>query len=280
MERENEKIIEALYALGLVPVVRLEDAEDAVPLARALCAGGLPAAEITFRTGAAAESIRRIHAAAPEMLLIAGTVLSPAQADAAMEAGAGMIVSPGFNPDVVRHCLGKGYPVVPGCATPSEFEQALALGLTAVKFFPAGPMGGVGMLKAVSAPYGQLRFMPTGGVSLQNIGDYLDFPKVFCCGGSFMVPSDAIAAGDFNRVTELARAGVRAVHRLTVDSFPGEGALSPAERAFGFGERLALRVRSLKRFSAYLRLMGAAVETDGETLRCRLGGLDAAVTEG
>ena len=280
MERENEKIIEDLYALGLVPVVKLEDAADAVPLAHALCAGGLPAAEITFRTGAAAESIRRIHAAAPGMLLIAGTVLTPAQADAAMEAGARMIVSPGLNPAVVRHCQQKGYPVVPGCATPSELEQALGLGLTAVKFFPAGSMGGVGTLKAVSAPYGQLRFMPTGGVSLQNIGDYLDFPKVFCCGGSFMVPSDAVASGDFRRVTALAQAGVKAVHRIAIDSFPGGGALSPAERAFGFGEKLALRVRSLKRFSAYLRLMGIAARMDGDALCCRLGGLDAAVTEG
>ena len=217
---EMEKITGTLFALGLVPVVKIEDAAMAPGLARALCEGGLPAAEITFRTPAAAEAIGRVHEAFPEMLLCAGTVLTPEQADAAMAAGASFIVSPGLNPRVVRHCQEKGYPVIPGCATPSDLEQALELGLQVVKFFPAEASGGVAAIKAMAAPYGGLRFMPTGGIGLKNLGDYLGFGKVVCCGGSFMVPSDAVEAGDFGRIAALTAEGVRAVHGFTIEE-PG-----------------------------------------------------------
>lgn len=274
---EMEKITERLYALGIIPVIKIEDARQAPALARALCDGGLPAAEVTFRTGAAAESIRRIREVFPDMLLCAGTVLTPDQADEAMAAGASFIVSPGLNPKVVSHCQQKGYPVIPGCATPSDLERALELNLKVVKFFPAEAMGGVAAIKAMAAPYGSLRFMPTGGVGLKNLGDYLSFSKILCCGGSFMVPSDALATGDFGRITSLTRAAVRAVHGFTVVGLPGSGDLTEAERALGFGEGLRITVRNLNRMEAYLKLMGVQTVTDGETIGCKLGGVDAVI---
>ena len=276
---EMEKITGTLFALGLVPVVKIEDAAMAPGLARALCEGGLPAAEITFRTPAAAEAIGRVHEAFPEMLLCAGTVLTPEQADAAMAAGASFIVSPGLNPRVIRHCQEKGYPVIPGCATPSDLEQALELGLQVVKFFPAEASGGVAAIKAMAAPYGGLRFMPTGGINRKNLGDYLGFGKVICCGGSFMVPSDAMEAGDFGRIAALTAEGVRAVHGFTIEELPAEGTVSPAEAAFGFGGGLKITVRSLKRMEAYLRLMGIPTVSDGETVGCKLGGFDAVIAQ-
>ncbi len=197
-----------VYELGVLPVIKIDDASKAVPLAKALCDGGLPAAEITFRTACAAEAIANIHKELPEMLLIAGTVLTPEQVDAAVEAGAEIIVSPGLNPRVVKHCLEKGVPVIPGCANPSDIEIAMELGLKTVKFFPAEAAGGLKMLKAMSAPYGKMAFMPTGGINADNLVSYLKFDKILCCGGSFMVQDDMIKAGEFDKITALTKNAV------------------------------------------------------------------------
>ena len=199
---------------GVLPVIKIENAADAVPLADALCRGGLPAAEITFRTDAAEEAIRRTHQAHPEMLIAAGTVLTPEQADRAMAAGAQLIVSPGLNPTVVAHCVEKGYPIVPGVCTPSEIEQGLAFGLKVLKFFPAEPSGGLGMIKALAAPYGGVKFMPTGGISAKNIAAYLQEKCILACGGSWMVPGDALKAGKFDEIEALVREAVGLVAQV------------------------------------------------------------------
>lgn len=197
-----------LSLAGIVPVIKVKNAQDAVPLCKALSDGGLPVAEITFRTDAAEEAIGLVHDALPDVLLGAGTVLTCEQADRAMNAGAGYIVSPGLNPEVVRHCLAKGYPVLPGCGNPSDIEAALALGLKTVKFFPAEALGGLKLIKAMAAPYGDVTFVPTGGINEKNIAEYLSFPKIVACGGSWMVPEDAIAAQDWERIRELAKNAV------------------------------------------------------------------------
>ena len=165
-------------------------------------------AEITFRTAAAEEAIRLVHQELPEVLLGAGTVLTPEQADKAAAAGAGYIVSPGLNPRVVRHCLQKGYPILPGCSSPSDIELALELGLTAVKFFPAEALGGINMIKALLGPYGGLKLVPTGGINTQNLHDYLSIKNVLACGGSWMVPDDAVKSGDWARVERLTAEAV------------------------------------------------------------------------
>lgn len=203
------QIIEQLGKIGIVPVVKLNRAEDAVKLAEALCQGGLPCAEITFRTEAAAESIHRITAAFPDMLVGAGTVLTTEQADAALEAGAKFIVSPGLNSKVVVHVQQRGCSILPGCITPGEIEQALELGLEVVKFFPAEAAGGLKMIQAMSAPYHTLKFMPTGGIHPQNLRSYLDFSKVIACGGSWMVPEKLIQAGDFKEIKKLTADAVK-----------------------------------------------------------------------
>ena len=209
-----KELLLKIEALRVLPVIKIRRAESAEALAAALIAGGLPAAEITFRTDAAEESIRRMAKAYPEMLNGAGTVLTPDQADRAMAAGATFIVSPGLNPKVVEHCVKKGYPVIPGICTPSELECALGFGLEAVKFFPAEAAGGLKMIKAMSAPYGAVRFMPTGGINQNNIKDYLAFPKVLCCGGSWMVPEDKLEAGDYEAITALVREAVELVKSI------------------------------------------------------------------
>ena len=202
-------MIQKFTSLGIVPVIKLNDPADAVPLCRALARGGLPVAEITFRTAAAEESIRRVAAELPEVLVGAGTVLTVEQADKAMAAGAKFIVTPGFNPEVVGHCVEKGYPIFPGCPTTSDIEQAIRFGLKVVKFFPAEAMGGLNTIKAVSAPYGDMLFMPTGGVNEDNLNTYLSFPKIVACGGSWMAKSDLIEAGEFDKIEEITRSAVR-----------------------------------------------------------------------
>ena len=189
----------------MVPVVVLEDTKDAVPLAKALVEGGLPCAEVTFRTEAAEESIRLMTEQFPEMLVGAGTVLTREQVDAAVAAGAKFIVSPGFDPEIVDYCLEKEIPIFPGCVTPSEVAQAIKRGLKVVKFFPAEPAGGVAMIKAMAAPYNQLRFMPTGGIGTQNLKDYLGFDKIICCSGSWMVKADLIQNGEFEKICNLTK---------------------------------------------------------------------------
>ena len=205
----DNKMISELYSIGLIPVIKIENADDAVPLAKALIDGGLPAAEITFRTKCAAEAIKNITEAFPEMLVGAGTVLTTEQVDAAIAAGSKFLVSPGLNPKVVAYAQEKGCPMLPGCANPSDVEAALELGLTTVKFFPAEAVGGLKMLKAMAAPYGQLTFMPTGGINENNLLDYLKFNKIIACGGSFMVNEDLIKAKDWAAITALTKNAVK-----------------------------------------------------------------------
>ena len=196
-----------LRQLRLVPVIVMDDPATAAPLGRALSAGGLPCAEVTFRTTGARDALARLAAECPDVLAGAGTVLTPAQAKDARDAGAKFVVAPGFNAAVVDFCLENDIPVFPGVATPSEIEAAIGRGLTVLKFFPAEPLGGLAYLKAISAPYVGISFMPTGGISLQNVGAYLSFSRVVACGGSWMAPPEWIAAGQFDKITaEVAKA--------------------------------------------------------------------------
>jgi len=238
-----ELLQKRISEIGIIPVIKIKDAAGAVPLAQALARGGLPAAEITFRTACAEEAIRRITAELPDMLVGAGTVLTVEQASRAKDAGASFIVSPGLNPEVVSWCLEAGVPVLPGVCTPSDIEKALSLGLKTVKFFPAEASGGVAMLKAMSAPYGDVRFMPTGGINEKNLLAYLSFPKVVACGGSFMVSEKLVDSGDYDAVTALTdkavslMLGCRIAH-IGVNSAGREEAAAAADflcRAFGFG---------------------------------------------
>ena len=200
-----KNIAEEFEKFGVVPVVVLDDAKDAEPLAKALTEGGLPCAEVTFRTAAAGEAIRIMKEKFPEMLIGAGTVLTTEQVDAATAAGAEFIVSPGFDPEIVDYCLEKNIPVFPGCITPSEVAQAVKRGLKVIKFFPAEQSGGIAMIKAMAAPYVGIRFMPTGGISAKNLKEYLSCDKIVCCGGSWMVKGDLVKAGDFDRIRELTK---------------------------------------------------------------------------
>lgn len=196
---------EQFYEYAVVPVVVLDDADDAAPLAEALIKGGLPCAEVTFRTEAAEESIRIMSEKYPEMLVGAGTVLTTEQVNRAVAAGAKFIVSPGFDPEIVDYCLEKKIPVFPGCISPSEVAQAVKRGLKVVKFFPAEQAGGLAMLKAMAAPYTMLKFMPTGGINTKNLKEYLGFSKILCCGGSWMVKGDMIKNKEFDKITEMTR---------------------------------------------------------------------------
>lgn len=198
-------ILERIEQYCIVPVVVLNDAKDAAPLAKALCEGGLPCAEVTFRTEAAEESIRIMATQFPDMLVGAGTVLTINQVDRAVNAGAKFIVSPGFDPEIVDYCIAKEIPVFPGCITPSEVAQAVKRGLKVVKFFPAEQFGGLATIKALAAPYTGVKFMPTGGVSEKNLESYLSCDKIVACGGSWMVKSDLIEAGAFDKIIELTR---------------------------------------------------------------------------
>lgn len=203
--------MERLRAAGVVPVVEVEDAGRAVALAQALAAGGLPIVEVTFRTDAAAAAIERIARDVPTVYLIAGTVLSTRQADVARDAGAKMLVAPGFNAAVVEHAGRIGLPMLPGVCTPSEVEAALSLGLTAVKLFPIGPIGGVRYLRALAAPYGRMRWNPTGGITIEGLPDYLAVDSVLACGGSWVAPRADIAAGRFEEIASRAAQAVQAV---------------------------------------------------------------------
>ncbi len=202
------EVLSKLSLIGIVPVIKLDNAKDAAPLAAALCKGGLPCAEVTFRTDAAEESIRIISNQFPEMLVGAGTVLTTEQVDRAIAAGAKFIVSPGFNPKIVSYCISKNIPITPGCSTPSDIERAIELGLEVVKFFPAEAAGGLPMIKAMSAPYTNVKFMPTGGINAGNINDYLAFKKVIACGGSWMVTPALISAGKFDEIERLTSEAV------------------------------------------------------------------------
>ena len=201
----KEELFTTFHDIGLVPVVKIDDAEKAVPLAKALIDGGIPCAEITFRTDAAEEAIRRVSKAYPEMLVGAGTVINPQLAEKAVAAGAKFIVSAGFNKETVAWCLSHNIPVVPGVCTPSEIELGLSMGLNVLKFFPAEASGGVAMLKDFSGPFSQVRFMTTGGINPNNLPDYAKASNVLAIGGSWMVKADLINGEKWDEITKLCK---------------------------------------------------------------------------
>ena len=205
------EVLKKIQEIGIVPVVVLNDAKDAAPLAKALCDGGLPCAEVTFRKDAAEESIRIMTEQFPQMLVGAGTVLTTEQVDRAVAAGAKFIVSPGLNPRIVKYCVEKGILITPGCSNPSDIEVALENGLEVVKFFPAEPAGGLNMIKAMAAPYVGVKFMPTGGINPTNVRDYLAYDRILACGGSWMVKGSLVDAGEFDKIEELTREAVEIV---------------------------------------------------------------------
>ncbi len=205
MEVRLQQILKIIAVAKVVPVIALERSEDAVPLGKALVENGLPVAEITFRTAAAADAISSLRIAYPDMLIGAGTVLNRAQIVQAKAAGADFIVSPGLNPNTVRACRELNIPIIPGVNNPSDIELAIELGLSALKFFPAEPSGGIKMIQALLGPYAQVRFMPTGGITVDNIRDYLAVPGVIACGGSWMVEKNLLQAGDWSKVGRLVR---------------------------------------------------------------------------
>ena len=283
------EVLEKIQKIGIVPVVVLDDAKDAAPLAKALCEGGLPCAEVTFRTAAAEESIRLMAEKFPEMLVGAGTVLTTEQVDAAVKAGAKFIVSPGFDPEIVDYCLKKEIPVLPGCISPSEVAQAVKRGLKTVKFFPAEQAGGVAMIKAMAAPYTQMKFMPTGGINAKNINSYLAFDKILACGGSWMVKKDLVAAGEFDKIRDLTKEAVQTMlgfelahigincdneteAEKTADAFDGlfgftkkvgnssvfAGTAVEAMKSKGLGAKghIAVATNSVVRAKNYLEMMG------------------------
>lgn len=210
--------LERLRLIRLAPVIVIDDPNHAAPLAQALVEGGLPCAEVTFRTMGAADALRRMADAHPDMLVGAGTVLTAQQAAQARDAGAQFIVSPGFNPVVVDYCLEQGIPIFPGVCTPTEIEAALQKGLKVVKFFPAEPAGGLAYLKAISAPYSMVEFIPTGGINAEKLPSYLSFKNVVACGGSWMAPSDWIRAGAFERIREETAKAVQTIQQITEGS--------------------------------------------------------------
>ncbi len=239
-------ILEQFQKLGIIPVVVIDDAKDAVPLAKALCEGGLPVAEVTFRTDAAEEAIRLMSEAYPEMLVGAGTVLTTEQVDRAVAAGSKFIVSPGLNPNIVKYCQEKNVPITPGTARPTDIEMALELGLDVVKFFPAEQNGGLAMIKAMAAPYTKVKFMPTGGINAKNLKSYLDFDKIIACGGSWMVPKDLVAAGDFEAIKNLTREAVNTMLGFELRHIginansedEADGVAGSFEKLFGFTKKV------------------------------------------
>jgi 2-dehydro-3-deoxyphosphogluconate aldolase/(4S)-4-hydroxy-2-oxoglutarate aldolase len=202
------EVFQTLGRLGIVPVIKLEDPESAVQLGKALIEGNLPVAEVTFRTASAAQSIKRLRKELPTLLVGAGTVLTLAQAEAAVEAGASFAVTPGFNPRIVEYFISKGIPVIPGVNSPTQVEMGLERGLQLLKFFPAEASGGTRMLKALHGPYAEVRFVPTGGIDADNLADYLRLPNVAACGGSWMVKEDNIKRGRFADIAAACQTAV------------------------------------------------------------------------
>ncbi|KJR38594.1 MULTISPECIES: bifunctional 4-hydroxy-2-oxoglutarate aldolase/2-dehydro-3-deoxy-phosphogluconate aldolase [Vibrio] len=205
-----------LRQLRVMPVIQIEDAKDAPSLAKVLVENGLSAAEITFRSDAAAESIRLMREAYPEMIICAGTVLNTEQAKLAMDSGADFVVSPGFNPNTVRYCLENNIHIIAGVNSPSQVEQALEMGLNTLKFFPAEASGGVAMLRSLTGPYKGLELMPTGGVNIINLSNYLRIPEVVCCGGTWIAPVDRITDNDWNTIAENVQNTVKTIKKIGV----------------------------------------------------------------
>jgi len=301
-------ILKKIGDFGIVPVVKIDNAGDAVPLAKALIEGGLPVAEITFRTAAAEEAISNISKEFPDMLVGAGTVLSVEQVKKAVNAGAKYIVSPGFNPTVVEYCVKNNIPITPGCSNPTDLELALGFGLEVVKFFPAEAFGGLNTLKAMSAPYAMLKFIPTGGIDAKNLNSYLGFGKVLACGGSWMVKDDLIKGGNFAEITrltreavinmlgfDLAHIGINAVDAATSmeitskmasifkmpikegnsSNFVGTGIEVNKSMGLGKNGHIAIKTNNINRAIAYLEYNG--VEVDMGTAKGPEGGQIIAV---
>ncbi len=274
--------IEKIRDCGIVPVIALDDAAAAVPVARALLAGGITVAEITFRTAAAEQAIANIAKEVPEMALGAGTVLNCEQAQRALDAGARFLVSPGFNPRVVEFALEQGALIVPGTSGPSEMEQAMSYGLTTVKFFPAEQSGGVGKLRAISAVYPELMVMPTGGIGENNLTEYLALKNVIACGGSWMVKKELIAAGNFAEITRLSEQAVRRaldfrLSRVLLYAGAADGASQVFRETLGLPlefdsrqadvpGRLEVATLSLGRAGAFLKRKGVAFRTGDREL--------------
>ena len=208
------EMMKQLQKIGIIPVVVLNDVKDALPLAERLMKGGLPCAEVTFRTAAAEESIRLMAKEFPDMIVGAGTVLTTDQADRAIDAGSKFVVSPGFNPKVTEYVLKKGVPMTPGVCTPTEIEAAMQFGLDVLKFFPAEPSGGLKMLKAMAAAYVNLQFMPTGGINAENVKDYLKYDRIVACGGSWMVSGALVKEGKFDEIEALVREAANIVKEI------------------------------------------------------------------
>lgn len=204
-------IFKRISDIGIVPVIKLDDAMNAAPIAKALYMGGIPCAEVTFRTDACVDSIKIMKKECPNMIIGAGTVLTTKQVDEAVEAGAEFIVSPGLNPDVVKYCVDRGIIIIPGCSNPSDIEQAIKYDLEVVKFFPAEAVGGLKMIKSMAAPYGNIKFFPTGGINSNNIIEYLSYDRVICCGGTWMVPADLIKQEKFDEIEALTKKAVEGI---------------------------------------------------------------------
>lgn len=288
-------ILQQLSEFGVIPVVKIEDADNAVALGNALIKGDLPVAEITFRTAAAEEAITRLSRELPDMLIGAGTVLSVEQVKKAVKAGAKFIVSPGFNPKVVGYCVENDIPITPGINSPTGIEMALEYNLEVVKFFPAEASGGLAMLKAMAAPYGGMSFIPTGGISEKNLNTYLAFPKILACGGSWMVKDSLIASGQFEEITRMTKEAVTAmlgfeIAHLGVNQESSEDALRTAqafsslfnfpvkegnssvfagsgievtkEFVAGAHGHIAIGVNSIDRAVAYLKRKGLAIRPE------------------
>jgi 2-dehydro-3-deoxyphosphogluconate aldolase/(4S)-4-hydroxy-2-oxoglutarate aldolase len=240
------EILKKIGEIGIIPVIKIEDIENAVPLAKALIDGGIPVAEVTFRAAGADKAIKAITEAFPEMLVGAGTVLNINQVKSAVEAGAKFIVSPGYNPKTVAYCVEAGIPVTPGCTTASEIEIALEAGLDVLKFFPAEQSGGIAKIKALSGPFSGIKFIPTGGIDLTNLNDYLSFNKVLACGGSFMVKEDYIKNKEWNKITELSAQAVKIMLGYELahiginceNSAEAEKAVKALCKLFGFSSRI------------------------------------------
>jgi len=289
------KVLEKIGDLGIVPVVKIENAKDAVLLGKALLEGGLPIAEITLRTEAAEEAIEKLTKELPDILVGAGTVLSIEQVKKAVDAGAKFIVSPGFNPKVVEYCVNNNIPVTPGCSNPSDIEMALEYGLEVVKFFPAEASGGLPVLKAVSAPYGNMKFIPTGGINSKNINEYLKFDKVLACGGSWMVKADLISNGKFDEITALTREAVNTMLGFDIahvginmpdadssleaaqkiagifglplkqgssSNFVGKGIEVNKSKGLGDNGHIAIKTNNIRRAVAYLERNGIKIDMD------------------
>lgn len=246
VQEKTGLLVDGLRKTGIVPVIKLENVADAEKLAKALRDGGINCAEVTFRADGADEVIRRMTGAFPDMLVGAGTVLTCGQADAAIAAGAKFCVAPGLNPEVVAHCLEKGVPFAPGVSSASEIEQALGLGLDFVKFFPAEQAGGVDYIKSLCGPYTTMKFMPTGGITADNINGYLAFDKIVCCGGSWIVPPALVKAGDWSGITGLCREAVDKMLGFSLmhvglncaNPAEAESVADEFERAFGFRKKV------------------------------------------